>query len=194
MSKNPSSGPFRPVSNSPYAKFIYNQTLWLQAVPPPPRPAGRITSFHNLQQDTTPVSVHRTSIINYWMWFYQEDPQPSPSEESESKSLSDYDEEAFDLQQEDLQLPPELMLQQAFTKRSAFVNIGQINADVSKKNGVSLHTVNHNEWKVIAEVEFPDLPLWFDYQVCIFLLLLWTTCAIKVTLHIYLQEARLALP
>ena len=79
----------------------------------------------------------------------------------EPQPLPEYDEDF-----EDVNLPPELLLQQAFTGRSAVVDIDQINAEAAKHKGVSLHTMNHNGWKEIAEVDFPDLPLWFEHQVC----------------------------
>jgi hypothetical protein len=81
---------------------------------------------------------------------------------------SDYEDEGCDLQEEDedLQLPPELLLQQAFTGHSAIVNMDQINAEAATQKGASLRLMDHKGWKKVAEIDFPDLPLWFDHQVC----------------------------
>jgi hypothetical protein len=142
----------------------------LQAVPPPPRPAGRVTSYHNLPQTTStpvrfsgPIEVYSALNLNS-----QQDPQSPTTEEEESMSPSDSNDEEFDIQQKDLQLPPELLLQQAFTGHSAVVNIDQINAEAARQKGASLRMLDHSDWKKIAEVDFPDLPLWFDNQVCTF--------------------------
>jgi hypothetical protein len=91
-------------------------------------------------------------------------------EETESGSPSDHSDEESDFQHEDLQLPPELLLQQAFTARSAVVNYDQMNVDAAKEKGSSLRALDHNGWKEVGEIEFPDLPLWFDHQVCPFIL------------------------
>jgi hypothetical protein len=79
----------------------------LQAVPPPPRPAGRVTSYHNLPQTTStpvrfsgPIEVYSALNLNS-----QQDPQSPTTEEEESMSPSDSNDEEFDIQQKDLQLP-----------------------------------------------------------------------------------------
>jgi hypothetical protein len=76
------------------------------------------------------------------------------------------DEGDFQQENEELQLPPELLLQQAFTGRSVTVNMEQINAGAATQKGASLRVMDHKGWNKVAEVEFPDLPLWFDTQVC----------------------------
>lgn len=92
------------------------------------------------------------------------EPQPLPDDDDEDFEDAENAEDAKDT--EDVDLPPELLLQQAFTGRSAVVDIDQINAQAAKHKGVSLHTMIHDGWKELAEVDFPDLPLWFEHQVC----------------------------
>lgn len=95
------------------------------------------------------------------------DSKGEDSEDSEEGDWLQYEDQEIGAQLEDLQLPPELLLQQAFTGHSVTVDIEEVNAEAAKhKGGVSLHSVNHQDWIKIADVDFPDLPIWFDNQVC----------------------------
>jgi len=115
------------------------------------------------------ASSLKASREDYLLPQFATEHQSSTPEEEESLSSSvDDDDEEFDVQLKDLQLPPELLLQQAFTGRSAVVNMDQINAQASRQKGSSLRMLDYSQWQNVAEIEFPDLPLWFDNQVCTF--------------------------
>jgi hypothetical protein len=96
--------------------------------------------------------------------------QSSTHSSSSEVSEESEDEEEDGLKSEhiDIDIPPELLLQAAFTGRSAIIHLEepQIQPVITMK-AKNLQTLNYDHWINKGTVDFQDIPLWFEYQVCL---------------------------
>lgn len=76
------------------------------------------------------------------------------------------DNESDDQQAPSTDLPPELLLQSAFTGRSAqILSSIEDNPSPAESKVKNLHVVSHDGWSKRATVKMEDIPIWFEWEV-----------------------------
>lgn len=108
-------------------------------VPQPPKPPGRPTAFHSLSSTNAPVVPHSPRVA-------------LPSDQSPSQNSSSGDE-----------IPSSLQAIAAQVK--ALGNVVKVSDLESNQDSPALREINHQGWTCLAEVQLPDLPIWFEHQV-----------------------------
>jgi hypothetical protein len=111
----------------------------LACLPQPPKPPGRPTAFHSLSSPNAPVVPHTPRV-------------ELPSDQSPSQNSSSVDE-----------IPPSLQAIAAQVK--ALGNVVKVSDLESNQDSPALREINHQGWTCLAEVQLPDLPVWFEHQV-----------------------------
>lgn len=138
----------------------------LQRVPPPAKAPGRMTSYHNLpttkskQVSTSDILLQVLYLIYIWSTLQQptheESMEVDPEEEKSENGSEESAAPASDL-------PPELLLQQTFTGFKAKVDLDEVSKE-ARENSHPLKAIDRTKWSLKAEVDLPDIPIWFDHQ------------------------------